>query len=99
MFWTNTTITAENLKVDPLVSCVARRGKTYAAVAVNISTRELVDEMSTRPNAKTVLNRAMSPRIIPILCTLERTTIATMGSRQATIVVKMDVTRTIQLFE
>jgi hypothetical protein len=75
------------------------REETYAAVAVKISTRELPDEIRTRPKANTLLKRAISPSIIPIDCTLERTTIAMTGRRQATIVVNMDVTRKIQLFE
>jgi len=82
LFWTNTTITAEN-----------------AAVAVNISTRELPVEMRTSPKAKMVLNRAMRPSIIPIACTFERTIIAMTGRRHATIVVNIDVTRKIQFLE
>jgi len=41
----------------------------------------------------------MRPSIKLILCTLARTVIATTGRRQATTVVKRDVTRKIQLPE
>ncbi len=69
---------------------------SYAAVAVNISTLELVDDKSTRPNANTAVKSAINPKIIPIPCTRARTVIATVGKRHAITVVIIEVARTIQ---
>ena len=71
-------------------------GRTYAALAVKISTLELEDERRANPLAKSDVNSAMRPRIKPMEWTLARTVIATTGSRQATVVVMIDVTRKIQ---
>lgn len=69
---------------------------TYAAVAVKISTLELVDDRSTNPKAKIAVKRAMRPRITPMRWTLARIVMAIVGRRQATTVVIIDVTRKIQ---
>ncbi len=70
--------------------------KTYAADAVKISTLELEDERRANPIAKRAVKSAMRPRIKPMEWTLARTVMATVGRRQATAVVMMDVTRRIQ---
>lgn len=72
---------------------------TYAAVAVKISTLELEEERRTNPTEKIAVKSAMRPRIKPIEWTLARTVMATVGSRQATTVVMIDVTRTIHELE
>ena len=64
-----------------------------------MSTLELDEEIMTSPKANMVLNTAMRPSINPIVWTRERMTIATTGSRQATMVVIREVTRIIQLDE
>jgi hypothetical protein len=67
-----------------------RRG-SYTAVAVKICILELPFERRISPNANMAVKRAMSPRVIPMVRTLARITIAIVGRRQATIVVTMDV--------
>lgn len=72
-----------------------REERTYAAVAVKISTLELEDERMTKPIAKRAVKSAMRPRIRLILWTLARMLMATVGRRQATTVVTIEVQRTI----
>jgi hypothetical protein len=96
-------MTAENLhllaSLCKWVSKPQNGKRTYAAVAVKISTLELEDESSTNPAAKIAVKSVIRPRIKPIEWTLERTVIATVGRRQATTVVMRDVICRIQLPE
>jgi hypothetical protein len=68
---------------------------SYTAVAVKICILDLPLDTRTSPNANMAVKRAMSPRVIPMVRTLARIMIATVGRRQAMTVVTMDMIRII----
>ena len=71
-----------------------RTGSTYAAVAVNISTRVVLASVrNIKPTAKTAVNTAISPIRDPVDCRVARAPMATVGKRQATKVATEEVKR------
>jgi len=69
--------------------------KTYPIVARKTWSLELEREKSIRPSAKIAVNIAMSFSTKSLELILARTMIATVGSRHATTVMTMNVTRSI----